>query len=737
MASNFALHSLGWAAFQDLCGTVLDCVLGGMVQRFSHARDGGRDGSIQGVWAGKGSGKIVIQCKHSSRDRALKQSDWADEVRKAKRLSDDGLCDDYILMTNMRVSAVTDEQVVGEFKKAVPKLREVAVYGYEWLVDKIRSESKLRMRVPRLYGLGDLSDIIDERAYEQARAILVAFEDDVAKFVRTEAYLKSVEAIERHKMVVLLGAPATGKSVIATALAVGSFDRWQCSPLKIVGPQDFVRHWNPDGSQFFWVDDAFGYTQYERDMANAWNSILAHIASALRGQTRLVLTSRDYIWRQALHDLKVSALPLLENSQVVIDVERLTESERQKMLYNHIKLGDQDRAFKRRIKTWLPAIARDVRFLPETARRLGAKAFTASLRIASEGISDFVQNPARYLQETLQNLELGHRCALYLLFMERGFLMSPIKLSRANMRVLELLGCDRRLIAPGLRVMDGTFVRRGQREEQMGWVFRHPSIADAIADVVARDVDLVEVFVSGSRPEGLMREAVCGDVAVQGAKIRISRSQLELVVERLSGVVGTSEFATFLAERCDDWFLIRFLEINEAIINECVGQMRWGSFAHAYLSARLMKSNVLSHEQRSAFIDVIVERANHGSVDFLTNADLSDSLEPGERKRVLEAFAICISEQRIDSAIERWCEGVSGDDALGNLEQAKRDVKALRQEAMSLGVNLDADEAVESIEMEMKRIRDAVDDAPEDDYEGEDSYDGGAQGSSIFDDVDE
>ena len=80
------------------------------------------------------------------------------------------------------------------------------------------------MLVPRVYGLGDLSQIFDERAYDQAREILSALGDDLAKIVITEAYQHSAKALVEHGFVLLLGEPACGKSTIAAALAVGALD---------------------------------------------------------------------------------------------------------------------------------------------------------------------------------------------------------------------------------------------------------------------------------------------------------------------------------------------------------------------------------------------------------------------------------------------------------------------------------------------------------------------------------
>jgi hypothetical protein len=54
---------------------------------------------------------------------------------------------------------------------------------------------------------------------------------------------------------------------------------------------------------------------------------------------KIVMTSRDYIYRRARLDLKESAFPLLSESQVVIDVRHLTVDEKKQILYNHFKLG--------------------------------------------------------------------------------------------------------------------------------------------------------------------------------------------------------------------------------------------------------------------------------------------------------------------------------------------------------------------------------------------------------------
>jgi hypothetical protein len=147
---------------------------------------------------------------------------------------------------------------------------------------------------------------------------------------------------------------------------------------------------NPhEPKQFFWVDDAFGATQLDWSSVAAWNRVFPHIYAALRRGARVVMTSRDYIYRSARQYLKESAFPLIRESQVVIHVDRLTKEEKEQILYNHIRLGAQSKRYRQSIKPYLPGIAAHPRFMPEIARRLGNPFFTRNLAVTQRPVSGF------------------------------------------------------------------------------------------------------------------------------------------------------------------------------------------------------------------------------------------------------------------------------------------------------------------------------------------------------------
>lgn len=355
-------------------------MLGQTVQSFLDSRDAGRDGAFAGTWQRQESetltGEFVIQCKFTGKiGHSLLLSELDDEFDKVKRPAQKGLCDIYILLTNAGVSGVREEEVRQLFREAGAK--EVLVLGESWISSQIRENKRLRMLVPRVYGLGDLSQILDERAYAQGRVVLELMREDLAKVVVTDAYNRAAASLDKHSFVLLVGEAAAGKTTIASLLAIAAVDQWNASMLKLDDPAKVVEHWNPEEpSQFFWIDDAFGVTQYEEFLVHGWNHALPQVKTMLRSGAKIVMTSRDYIYNRARKDLKEGAFPLIRESQVVIDVQQLTPGEKCQILYNHLKLGQQPRPFRTDIKPYLEQVSLHPRFIPETARRLSDPLFT-------------------------------------------------------------------------------------------------------------------------------------------------------------------------------------------------------------------------------------------------------------------------------------------------------------------------------------------------------------------------
>jgi hypothetical protein len=98
-------------------------------------------------------------------------------------------------------------------------VRKPHILGRQYIVRVIRSSARLRALVPQVYGLGDLTSIVDERLSEQSRALLDSWIPKLRTYVPTRAHRDAVNAISDHGVVLLLGNPSSGKSAIGAIVS--------------------------------------------------------------------------------------------------------------------------------------------------------------------------------------------------------------------------------------------------------------------------------------------------------------------------------------------------------------------------------------------------------------------------------------------------------------------------------------------------------------------------------------
>ena len=615
----YDLHKLGWESFQRLCLTVTREILGQTVASFLNSHDGGKDGAFAGTWTGNGaedlSGQFVIQCKFTSKSGYnLTESDLSDEFEKAKNLVGKGVCNSYVLMTNAGLSGVLETKI-GQRLKSVG-VKHVRVLGSDWINQQILESQRLRTLVPRVYGLGDLSQILDERAYEQSQAVLEFMREDLAKVVVTDPYQKAVDAINEHGFVLLIGEAAAGKTTIASLLAMAALDQWDSLVLKLDKPKDIIDHWNPnEPSQFIWVDDAFGVTQYEDSLVREWNRILTDVRAMLSKGSKIVLTSRDYIYNRARNDLKANAFPLLNESQVVIDVRDLTMNEKRQILYNHVKLGSQPKVFRTEIKPYLEGVANHPRFIPEIARRLADPSLARGLRLTKEALDEFIDKRDLVLQQTLQELDTHSRAALALIYMRNGQLDSPIAVQTLESDALDRLGSNVGQTGIALEALKGSFVLHSHANDRSFWQYRHPTIGDSYSALLAKSPNLIDIFVQGSEPDRILRQVTCGEVGLENAvvvPISLFPQMLLKLGELQSRLAERSAthpdiwtdvlLKTFLSRRCSSGFLRAYVDFYPSELDKFGDPRAFHTSMELDVAARLLEFGLLPEEHRVALV---------------------------------------------------------------------------------------------------------------------------------------
>ena len=590
--ADLALHTIGWRAFQDLASQVCEERLKTSVTVHYQAKDGGQDAVFHVSGAGKTEPSVgTVQVKYSTNPkRSLTLSDLKPELENLKELVAAGEAGRYIFISNMSVTAPNAKAIKAKLREY--GVEQPDVWGKQQVTLTIRESSKLRALVPQVYGLGDLSTILDERAIEQTKATLNAWLPKLRAYVPTESHKRAVRVLDRHGVVLLLGNPVSGKSTIGAILSTMAIEDEDHSVIQISSPEEFVEHWNPHNkNRFFWIDDAFGSSVMDSDNVQGWAKTFSKVSAAINGGNRFLFTSRNYIYNIAAKRLGTRNLHLFRSGDATVDVGALSKNEQQQILYNHIKHGEQAESWKRKTKEFLEEVADVEGFLPGISERLGNPDFTKNLSLTKDSLCDFMANPKDHLIQVIDELESEQFAALALIYVHRGRLELANLDDDAVMAIEKTTGHVAQEIITRLRELAGSFSREMSESSDQVWGFEHPTIADAITAILDMHPNMTSALVRGGPIEKVLSQFVCenGPVIQNAAKIPVSLNDAlnSRLLDTPNHVMTNHNLFEFLAFRAsDDVVVHQFKNQNDLMGRVTLSLGRTSSSAKNRAAAR-------------------------------------------------------------------------------------------------------------------------------------------------------
>ena len=599
------------------------------------AKDGGQDA----VFLIPGNGEDVpptgtVQVKYSSdAKRTLKLSDLTPEIEKLKQLVVAGEADTYVFVTNMSASATNAKALRGRLRELGVKIPHV--WSKEQVTLTIKSSPRLRALVPQVYGLGDLSSILDLRAIEQTKAILKGWLPKLKAYVPTNVHNRAVRILDKHGIVLLLGNPASGKSTIGAILSTMAVEDEDHSVIQISTPQEFVQHWNPDDkNRFFWIDDAFGSNVVDPGSVQQWAKEFSKVTAAIKGGNRFLFTSRRYIYNSAHRKLGSRNLALFRTGDAVVNVGELTKLERGQILYNHIKHGDQEDDWKSKAKRHLASILEVPNFLPGISERLGNPDFTKKLALTKKSLCAFMAEPEEHLIDILNELEKEQFAALALIYVHRGLLNSDTPDLEATRAIEESTGCSFNAIVERLPELAGSFTRINSDRSGQEWGFEHPTIADAITTILDEKPNMTGAIIRGAPIEKVMKEFVCDEVSDAQNAAKIPKSMNDVLNLRLKDAPDSfstnGDLFDFLALRASDDVVVEQFENHPHLIDRKTYSYSRASYDSRYaMAARAHRLGVLKPYDRSVISEELFKRAvSNFDLSCISNADLLTMMEP-------------------------------------------------------------------------------------------------------------
>ncbi len=560
--SDLALHTIGWRAFQDLCSQICEVVLNRPVEIFREAQDGGQDAVFLIRDTSHDAPPVgTVQCKHTSdAAKGLKVGNLTTELDHVAQLVSAGQADTYAFMTNMSVDAPVAAAMRAKLREL--GVRKPHILGRQYIVRVIRGSARLRALVPQVYGLGDLTSIVDERLSEQSRALLESWIPKLRTYVPTKSHREAVHAIAEHGVVLLLGNPSSGKSAIGAIVSTIASEKPDSTVLALTSPRDFEAGWNPhDPGRFFWIDDAFGSNVLREDYVHDWASAFAKVRAAIKRGNRFLLTSRKHIYEAARLKLGQRNLAQFADGSAVVDVGALTFDEKSQILYNHVNFGKQSQSWRSSVKSHLAAVAAVDKFLPGIAERLGDPSFTKGLAPRESSLVRFMEEPTEHLIDTVNALDEPLQAALILVYVHQGWFDPRDHDALAANAVAELTGFPLSRIQGCFAELEGSFLKISGP----AWTFAHPTISDALTEILRQKPHMIAALLRGAPLDTILTSCTCEGSPLIRDALLIPSALNDALVVRLGQTPD---------ERYPNWKLFHFLayRANGSVFSKALAQ---------------------------------------------------------------------------------------------------------------------------------------------------------------------
>ena len=164
-----------------------------------------------------------------------------------------------------------------------------------------------------------------------------------------------------------------------------------------------------------------------------------------------------------------------------------------------------------------------------------------------------------------------------------------------------------------LQTMRGSLVRHADEGRGAHWYFKHPTVGDAYGALLAKNPELLGIYILGTHPDRLMTQVTCGSVGLEHA-VAIPDSLFSVVLSRLESYHSSSRWEVqrrldgFLARRCSASFLRLYLATYPATLDRLADPgMLFSAVSEVPLAARLHELQLLPEQVRARFMARVTE----------------------------------------------------------------------------------------------------------------------------------
>ncbi|MFA6597154.1 MAG: restriction endonuclease [Ignavibacteriaceae bacterium] len=335
---NYNFIDLSPVDFEELSRDLLQKHYGVFLESFKEGPDQG----IDLRYSNDNENTLIVQCKRYSSIANLKKN-LKNEVKKVRKLSPKR----YVIVTSVNLTTKKKNDIKTIFKDVRLFLKDI--FGQKDINNLLGKYPDVEKNHYKLWlnSTNVLEKIIHTSIYNRSDFEREEIEREIKIFVTNDSNKEASEILNQNNYVIISGIPGIGKTTLARMLLYTFLlDDWELIPLSadIKEAEDVYQKGK---AQVFYYDDFLG-TNFLAALIpkNEDKRIIKFIERIKKSSDKkLILTTREYILNQAIHNYEALQDKSVEVGKCTIDLKKYNKLIKGKILYNHLFYSGLDYFF--------------------------------------------------------------------------------------------------------------------------------------------------------------------------------------------------------------------------------------------------------------------------------------------------------------------------------------------------------------------------------------------------------